>query len=360
MGEKVTGRAKGGIARAAALSADERRAIAQKAADVRWKLPHATHEGTIRIGHIEIACAVLSTGQRVITQSGFMRALGRARQAKGRQYYRGDANLPAFLTAQNLKPFVSEALKVSSSQIEFRRKSGGRAFGYADELLPEVCDVFVKADRAKALKGSQQHIADHAHIILKGLARTGIAGLIDEATGYQEVRDKHALQALLDAFLRKELAAWAKRFPDEFYEHIFRLRGWQWKGRRKNPPQAVAGYTKGIVYARLAPHIIEELERRNPVEGGRRKAKHHQWLTEDVGHPALAQHLHAVITLMRVSKTWNQFRMMLDMAHPKRGDTLQLPLMADVASGHHEPEQLSGQSSFSFPEASLQPPAFRP
>jgi len=35
-----------------------------------------------------------------------MKALGRARQAKGRQYYDGDVNLPAFLTAKNLKPFI--------------------------------------------------------------------------------------------------------------------------------------------------------------------------------------------------------------------------------------------------------------
>jgi hypothetical protein len=119
------------------------------------------------------------------------------------------------------------------------------------------------------------------------------------------------LQAMLDMFLRKELAAWAKRFPDEFYEHIFRLRGWPWKGRGKNPPQVVAACTKDIVYARLAPHILEELERRNPKEGGRRKGAHHQWLTDDVGHPALAQHLHAIITLMRVSKTWPQFKHML-------------------------------------------------
>jgi hypothetical protein len=73
-------------------------------------------------------------------------------------------------------------------------------------------------------------------------------------------------------------------------------------------------------------------EKRNPIEGGRRKGAHHQLLTEDVGHPALAQHLHAVVTLMRVSKTWHQFKLMLDVAHPKRGDTLQLPLMADFAT----------------------------
>jgi hypothetical protein len=185
-----------------------------------------------------------------------------------------------------------------------------------------VCDVFIKAERKGVLTHNQQHIADRAHIVMKGLARLGIAGLIDEATGYQEDRGKAALQEMLDHFLRKELAAWAKRFPDEFYEQIYRLRGWAWKGRTKNPPQVVAAYTKDIVYARLAPQILEELERRNPIEGGRRRGAHHQLLTEDVGHPALAQHLHAVITLMRVSKSWGQFKMMLNVAHPKRQDSL--------------------------------------
>lgn len=348
MGEdEITGRAKGGVARAAALSGDARKEIARRAADARWNkdLPYATHEGSIRIGDTEIAVAVLNTGQRVITQSGFMLALGRARQAKGRQYYKGDVNLPAFLTAQNLKPFVSKVLEVTSSQIEFRPKAGARAFGYADELLPEVCDVFIKAERAGRLTAGQKHIAAQAHIILKGLAHLGITGLIDEATGYQAVRDKQALQALLDAYLRKELAAWAKRFPDEFYEHIFRLREWQWKGRGKNPPQVVANYTKDIVYARLAPQILDQLEKKNPIEGGRRKAKHHQWLTDDVGNPALAQHLHAVITLMRVSKTWGQFKAMLDTAHPKRKDTLQLPLMLEPPPGISKQAPPGGQAS---------------
>ncbi len=88
-----------------------------------------------------------------------------------------------------------------------------------------------------------------ADLLIRALAKVGIIALVDEATGYQEVRGKQALQAILDAFLRKELAAWAKRFPDEFYQQIFRLRDWEWKGRAKNPPQAVAHYTKDIVYS---------------------------------------------------------------------------------------------------------------
>jgi len=46
-----------------------------------------------------------------------------------------DVNLPAFLTAKNLKPFIPNDLYVTSSQIEFRLSSGQKAFGYRAEML---------------------------------------------------------------------------------------------------------------------------------------------------------------------------------------------------------------------------------
>jgi hypothetical protein len=162
-------------------------------------------------------------------------------------------------------------------------------------------------------------------MLMRGLAHVGVVALVDEATGYQEVRDRQALQVILDKFLAKELAAWAKRFPDEFYKEIFRLRKWKWSSLRR--PGVVAAYTKDLVYARLAPGVLDELERKNPVNAkGRRAAKHHQWLSVDVGHPALAQHLHAVIGLMRASDTWEGFKAMIDRAFPKRGSNFELDL----------------------------------
>lgn len=289
--------------------------------------PKATHEGVLHIGEIGIPCAVLEDGRRVLTQSGFMTALGRARQAKGRQYYDADVNMPAFLTAKNLKPFISSDLAVTSTQIEFQRVKGGRAFGYPAEILPKVCDVFLDADEVNALAQNQKHIAARAKILIRGLAHVGIVALVDEATGYQEVRDRLALQAILDAYLRKELAAWAKRFPDEFYQQMFRLKGWQWRGMSVNRPSVVGKYTNDIVYERLAPGILDELQERNPKdEKGKRPTKHHQWLTEDVGHPALAQHLHAVIGFMRASATWDGFYRLMQRAFPKKGQTIELPL----------------------------------
>src|SRR6202023_2446326 len=106
-----------------------------------------------------------------------------------------------------------------------------RAFGYNATLLPMICEVFLAArDTPDVLHTSQQHIAKRADIVMRGLARVGITALVDEATGYQVVRDRLALQQILDKYLLKEYAKWAKRFPDEFYEEIFKLRNWQWKG----------------------------------------------------------------------------------------------------------------------------------
>ena len=337
MVDEVKGRAKGGIARAAALTPERRKEIAKKAIEARWAkdLPLATHEGPVRIGDAVIPAANLSDGRRVLSQGQFLRAIGRSAQPKaGTGALATLDELPSFLQANALKPFISKELEASTKPIFYLDKSGNRAIGYDALLLPMVCNVYLDYRTAELVANKRvpvryAHIIEACDMLGRGLQRLGIIGLVDEATGFQATRDREALQEMLDRYLRRELATWAKRFPDEFYEHIFRLRGWKWKGRSRNPPQVVAAYTKDLVYARLAPQILEELERRNPIEGGRRKGAHHQLLTDDVGHPALAQHLHAVVTLMRVSKSWNQFKLMLDVAHPKRGDTLQLPLMAD-------------------------------
>ena len=58
-----------------------------------------------------------------------------------------------------------------------------------------------------------------------------------------------------------------------------------------------------------------------------RKTAHFQWLSEDIGDPALAQHLYAVIGLMLASDGWDGFKHALDRAFPKRGTTLEWPLI---------------------------------
>jgi hypothetical protein len=336
MVDKDEKKAAAGKARAQALSSERRREIAQRAAEARWSghLPQADFEGSFWIGNTEIAAAVLRDETRIITQASFLRALGRSRSPKaGTGVLSTIDELPFFLRAEALKPFITSDLVASTKPLFYRTRSGGKGVGYNAITLKRVADVYLRfRDAAVAATGRipprYAHMISAADAVIRGLAEVGIVALVDEATGYQEVRRRTALQDVLDAYLRRELAAWAKRFPDEFYKEIYRLRGWEWRGRRFNPPQAVAGYTNDFVYERLAPGIREELERRMPTtESGNRKGKLHQLFTDDIGHPALAQHLHAVTVLMKASNSWGQFKTLLDKSLPKKGSTLQLPFV---------------------------------
>jgi hypothetical protein len=325
--------ARGGRARAAKLTREQRSEIARQAAIQRWGevvevdgLRKATHQAPLAIGGITIPVAVLDDGTRVLSLNGFIRAIGRTGRPRRATASFG---LPIFLDSANLKPFISADLLEASKAIPYKptsRGGGGIAFGYKAEFLPQVCNVFLDAKEAGALGAQQLHIWERCRVLSRGFAVVGITALIDEATGYQEVRDRQALQAILDRYLRKELAAWARRFPDEFYQQMFRLKGWEWRGMGLKRPRIVGLYTADVVYQRLAPSLLEELQRLNPKdEHGRRSSKHHQWLTEDVGHPALAQHLYAVIGLMRISEAWEEFYRLLQRAYPKKNTTMLLP-----------------------------------
>lgn len=335
---KDPNKTKAALARAASMTTERRKEIGRLAAEARWSrdLPMADFEGSFTVGTTELAAAVLRDETRIITQASFLRALGRSRSPKaGTGVLSTVDELPFFLQAEALKPFIDNDLIQSTKPIFYRTRKGGKGVGYNALMLKRVAEVYLRfRDTSLRETGKvptrYERMITAADMLIRGLAEVGIVALVDEATGFQEVRQRHALQEILDAFLLKELAAWAKRFPDDFYKEIYRLRGWEWRGRKFNPPQAVAGYTTDFVYDRLAPGIREELERRMPKdEAGRRKGKLHQLLTEDIGHPALAQHLHAVIVLMKASPNWDQFKVMLDTALPKRGATLQLPFVND-------------------------------
>lgn len=134
------------------------------------------------------------------------------------------------------------------------------------------------------------------------LRHNGIIALVDEATGYQYDRARDALEKILDKFISKELRKWAKTFPDEFFENMFRLRGWQYVPFSVKRPGVVGKYTNDLIYERLAPGVLEELKRLTPRdERGRTKHRFFQRLTENVGHPRLREHLAAVIALMKAS-----------------------------------------------------------
>ena len=267
------------------------------------------------IGDIEIDCYVLEDEIRVLSQRGFLGALGRSPTPPSHAG-RGVDNPPYFLQSKRLEPFISLELLASTTPIPFQIAGGNIAYGFRAETLPQVCEVYLKAQDAGDLLPSQKHIAERAGILVRGLATIGIIGLVDEATGYQKIRARRALADILEKFIAKDLREWTLTFPYEFYEEIFRLNKWPGPDGVKRP-QIIGKYTNEIVYRRLAPGVLERLKAKNPVEdSGYRPHRHHQWLSADVGYVKLKEHLAAVTALMRASANWSQFMRLLERAFP--------------------------------------------
>ncbi len=196
-------------------------------------------------------------------------------------------------------------------------------------MLPRVCEVYLEAREAGALLPSQEHIAAKAEILIRGLATVGVIALVDEVTGYQRIREERALATILEKIIAKELQPWTKTFPYEFYELIYKLRGWPGPHGNKRTPQ-IGKDTNDIVYERLAPGVYDELRRINPMRpSGSRKTHHHRWFTPDIGHPQLKEHLAGVMALMRAAPNWNRFKAMLQRAYPKSSEVIPLALDDD-------------------------------
>lgn len=268
------------------------------------KRPKVLYSGKVSIGNKELSCAVLNDGTRILTNTAVFQAFDRPRKGKSSEEGRLQ-NVPAFITANNLKPYIERELQEDDYSVEYER-SGRILTGYKAEILPRICDIYLSARDDGVLTENQKPLAVASDILMRSLAKVGIVALIDEATGYQYERDARALQELLSQYIAKEFLPWVKTFDDDFYIHMFRLRGWDYNGRFKTPYAGVL--TNFIVYNRLPQGVLEELKKNNPIlSSGYRKYKLHQGLTKDKGYTHLKQHLSTVITMMKGFDTWEEF-----------------------------------------------------
>lgn len=269
----------------------------------------ATHEGKLLIGDKELNVAVLNDGTRVITQSAVFKAFGRTKRGRMKEEVRVP-NMPAFIDANNVQPFINEDLREVLNTITYEAKNGSDSEGYDANILPLMCKMYLDAREAKALKRQQYTLARASEILLLGLSKIGITALVDEATGYQYEREKDALQAILKAYISDELLKWQKMFPDMFYFEIFRLNDWDYTVNGINKRPGVIGkWTKELIYKQLPKGVLEELKDRTPKsEAGNYTARFFQSLTPDIGHPALTAQIYKVIGIMNISSTWDEFK----------------------------------------------------
>ncbi len=279
----------------------------------------AEYAGPLSLGEIKLSCFVTGDGERFISGRSMTTAIGMKGRGQGMQ--RISAN-------STLKPFMNNALVMAIEQpVEITGKTSKPVHGYRAEILADLCDAILEARKADALKTEQEiRYSRYAENLVRGFARVGIAALVDEATGYQSVRDNAALQKILDKFLKDEARTWSKTFPDEFWQKLVKVKGHNSYYAMKRPA-FVGHWVNDIVYSRLAPGIKERLKEINPrLPSGDRKKRHHQHLTEDYGLPELKDHLKKVMVLMDASSGKKEFEKLLNRSLPKYGTNLELPL----------------------------------
>jgi hypothetical protein len=315
-----TPQSKGGNARAKSLSSSERREIAKRAAQARWakladpsNLPRASHQGILTIGDVGIEVYRLYDGRRLIAKAAMAKALNLKSEG-------GNAFLRT-VTRKGVRSAISENLwQKIDSPIVFKyldtdspESQGGTADGYEATTLIEVCDALIQARNENALDKSQAFLAVQAEIIVRSAAKLGIIALVDAATGYIEDIKKEEYLRLWKEFVSKEFRQWEAEFPRQFADMIYKIYGL----KRKDPksfkhPQFFGWFTRKYIYHPLANSrgaILDLLDEANPIvyAGGTRKYKLHQFLTEEIGVPALRQHLWQTIGIGSASRDKQEF-----------------------------------------------------
>jgi hypothetical protein len=291
---------KGGSARALKLTKDQRSEISRMAALRRWKpltvsgMPEASHQSTLFIGDVEIDCYVLGDRQRVIHKRGIARALGLKSDG-------GNAFMKT-ISGKNIGSAIGLELRQKiENPLVFKPLNGDPAHGYEATVLIDVCDALIQGRNEGKLLPSQLFLARQAEIIVRSAAKIGIIGLIDERTGYIDNKRKDEYHRLFQDYIREEFRQWEKEFPDKFFEMIYRIYGL----KRRDPkamthPGFFGHFIRKYIYHPLANSngaILEDLDKKNPVvyAGGGRKYKMFQFLSDEIGLPALKAHLWQVV-----------------------------------------------------------------
>lgn len=261
--------------------------------------------GELEIGEVKIPCAVLKSGERIIYSAGLFQAFGRPIHGAKRV-----SGLPSIIGANNLVEFINPDLEYLSKPIKFKDDKAKIKEGYRAEIIPSICALYITANKKGALHRSQEKFVEIATDLIVALSKIGIIALIDEATGYQEERNKRELRILLEAYFSKEALDWSLRFPILYYKEIYRLYGWHNLDPYKpKKPQYVGTFTNKYVWDFFPEDVMSEIRKVNPVvfkKGGRRN-RIHQHLTEEIGIKQLDSHLSRLITTMKLSEDLDSF-----------------------------------------------------
>lgn len=257
------------------------------------KSPFAKWRGKIDLGDLPVDCYVLDTGERVIALRSAVKALADT----------DSGNLGNYIGVASLKSYINSDL-VLGELVDFAIPGTQlRGSGLKTDSFEEILRAYVRALHEGAeLTDRQREIAIKCAVISAGLIRTGLAALVDEATGYQYERAEDALQVKLRAFIADELRAWEKTFPDELWEEFGRLTNWS--GPLHSRPRWWGKMVIELIYDTLDPDVAAYLKANKPEPG----VRWHRQLTENLGVRQLVSRCYEVVGMAKTCTDMRELR----------------------------------------------------
>lgn len=318
-GNKPTGRQKGGHARAAALSDDQRQEIARRAAQARWGV-RAIHKGNF-VEHfgVDVDCYVLddATKTAVISQRGMGQAIGFSRRG---------SRLKVFVSSNAMDEHIGRELREKiENPLVFQLPGAAAAspvsavaHGYDAAILIDICNAILAAKAAGKLSGPRyDKMIEQARIITSASAKNGIRQLVYALAGYNPTAEE--VIAAFKLYVREEAREYEREFPEQLYAEWYRL--YKLAKPEKNRPWKFKHLTLEHIYQPLAKSNgkVLQLTQAARAAGKERWKRLHQFLS-DVGVKALRTQLGQTLGIAQVSDTAEQYEANIQRVFGGQGD----------------------------------------
>lgn len=280
---------------------------------------------TLDFGAFKIPCYMIRTEDGdipVLSGRGMQKALGLPNKT--------GTELQNLFNSKELSGLITDdLLQAINTVYAFKRDGAGGSqamtFGSRARVFIKICIFFRNALDKGYLPERNAYIAHKASQIIDNFAEEGIEAVAKRITGYDDIKERYAIEKALGTVVAPEIREYAKRFDKWFYEEIYRLKGWDYEpirnGTIKNTNSQLGLITMDIVWDRVIAGLQNKLKELNNErdKSGNLTHYHHQHLT-DKGLALLKSHLSFLEALLKTSKTWESFMFNLDILKPKLGD----------------------------------------
>lgn len=257
---------------------------------------------TIHLGKIPVIVMQLPTGIYLLSKTNIAASIGKNRQSTA-HFLEGDSK--EALPFKNFKP----------AKVRLEGVKGAPAEAVPIEIATAYWRYWDKQGNIEATA------------IVDACMFESIERRADKAFGINQTEEERneKFSVRVEDYVLKNAVPWdtklngARPFANEFYEHLYRIRGGIWKKRNPNSsqrPGCVGIWTNQFVYDRFpgdVPISLKE-EFKNQI-GNRRK---YEFLTPEVGRTHLVAHMTALLAIMRNAprENWDRFKKMVEVGIP--------------------------------------------